>query len=615
MQSRMWSPDDIGANFQRLLNEAERAEKQVLLRFVLLPHHEDTKIWRPFLGRIDICKPADFPELIGENAGTEVRLLCESISIDVFRRRFEECRNSGGLRCDETTLENSGLGGRATHAWHSSNEGRREWGIQWPFHQLRYIVPEPPRPPRGLLETEQFGTSGIYQLVHKFIGFSIYHQESDARNNEISIFAWDYRGRFTTVAFVEGGLELDAEGDDPTSLRPRGVVRINGYQEFPLTPALALPQTISLPQGSREVELELLHRSDVVDTRWAQRVPALDSAAVAARLGNATQTNVRELLRWFGAERRGAHVVADIRRALEERDLLTVPDFAEAYIDAPVTFLSRTAKNSSREAESSSTAPTDDGTEPSSEAQDAQVPTADDRPDHVVRLSRLKAANQPATVVQTSTSLNQAASIMVVNGYSQLPVVDNGKLVGVVTWENILKGLLHQKASTVAHCTDPRLQHEPREPVLSVLPEIVRHGFILVRKDDGFSIVTAADIAEQFNELTEAFLLISQIEQRLRTLIKESISIDDIINVNETHKLGLRNVRNVDDMTFGQYQRLLAVPEAWTKLRTSLDHETIITRIDLVRRIRNDVMHFDPDPLEEWRLDSLRSTARFFETL
>lgn len=47
---------------------------------------------------------------------------------------------------------------------------------------------------------------------------------------------------------------------------------------------------------------------------------------------------VRTLLSWFGAQRRGYLVVADIRRGLAEHGLETVPDFEFAYIDSLISF-------------------------------------------------------------------------------------------------------------------------------------------------------------------------------------------------------------------------------------------------------------------------------------
>ena len=49
---------------------------------------------------------------------------------------------------------------------------------------------------------------------------------------------------------------------------------------------------------------------------------------------------VRELLRWFDAQRRGLHIVRQIRRALAKAKLKTKPDFEGAYLDGLIEFAS-----------------------------------------------------------------------------------------------------------------------------------------------------------------------------------------------------------------------------------------------------------------------------------
>ena len=59
-----------------------------------------------------------------------------------------------------------------------------------------------------------------------------------------------------------------------------------------------------------------------------------DAVAVSARNHMAPNVTVRTLLGWVGAERRGSHVVARVRRELASRGLQTEPDFADSWIDS-----------------------------------------------------------------------------------------------------------------------------------------------------------------------------------------------------------------------------------------------------------------------------------------
>ena len=49
--------------------------------------------------------------------------------------------------------------------------------------------------------------------------------------------------------------------------------------------------------------------------------------------GKPKMIRVRDLLSWFGAQRRGVMVLSEIRKALRRAKLVTVPDFEVAYID------------------------------------------------------------------------------------------------------------------------------------------------------------------------------------------------------------------------------------------------------------------------------------------
>lgn len=56
------------------------------------------------------------------------------------------------------------------------------------------------------------------------------------------------------------------------------------------------------------------------------------------------------------------------------------------------------------------------------------------------------AMTEHPTVISPETSIDKAASLMVDSQYYTLPVVENGKLVGVVAKEDILRTLIEQHA-------------------------------------------------------------------------------------------------------------------------------------------------------------------------
>ena len=76
-----------------------------------------------------------------------------------------------------------------------------------------------------------------------------------------------------------------------------------------------------------------------------------------------------------------------------------------------------------------------------------------------------------------------------------------------------------------------------------------------------------------------------------------------------------RVVQGVEDLSFGDYLRLLQVPEHWSKLGLKVDSTVVLKRLEQVRTIRNAVMHFRSDSINGIGLDGLRLTEAFLASL
>jgi hypothetical protein len=65
----------------------------------------------------------------------------------------------------------------------------------------------------------------------------------------------------------------------------------------------------------------------------------------------------------------------------------------------------------------------------------------------------------------------------------------------------------------------------------------------------------------------------------------------------------------------GEYIRVLENPQLWERLALRIDRALFVDKLQTVRRIRNDVMHFDEDPLEPDDLLALRNFVVFMQSL
>lgn len=301
------------------------------------------------------------------------------------------------------------------------------------------------------------------------------------------------------------------------------------------------------------------------------------------------ETTGRELLGHFGHARRGRWVVARIRRALEDRKLHTSPDFEFVWVDAPISI--------SLDDDVGGTA--------------VRAPA-----DPTIRVDMLTAAHNPPAFVKRDDPLTKATTMMRINDFSQLPVMQNERTVkGVVSWKSI--GEVYACGDVPEAVRDcmvdaPRII-DIQTPLADATTLVYEHDFVLVQRRDGHvtGILTAADLAFHFRERASPFLLIGEIEHHLRNLVHGKFSVDEFVAAAE----GRDDVRGPDDLTFGGYCRLLQPPEAWTKLGLIVDRSVFLSHLEQIRSIRNEVMHFSSDSLDAIGERQLECMARFCRTL
>ena len=72
-------------------------------------------------------------------------------------------------------------------------------------------------------------------------------------------------------------------------------------------------------------------------------------------------------------------------------------------------------------------------------------------------------------------------------------------------------------------------------------------------------------------------------------------------------------MHDIADLTFGEYVRLLEHPEIWRKLNLKIDRVVLTTLLENVRKVRNEVMHFDPDPMTTDELAILKRAVHLMQ--
>lgn len=329
---------------------------------------------------------------------------------------------------------------------------------------------------------------------------------------------------------------------------------------------------------------------------------------------------VRNFLKWFNAYRRGWNVVQEINELLDYYEIETYPYFDHVYIDGQINFKKRlpaTIEDSTINGSSSTTTITTIMPPESIVAKIADEVSSYNDPTY--RIGKLEAANKSLIYVNPDSELSEAITKMLTYDFSQLPVMQqpNRGLKGVISWRSIGIKLSAGKSSTkVRDLMEANFQLISSDTSLfRVIPLIIEHDYVIVENamKEISGIVTASDLSLQFQQLSEPFLLVAEIENHIRYILSK-LPDDDIKNAKD-EKDSERKIDGVSDLTFGEYLRLFQNPAIWTKLNLHIDRKTFCEHLEKTKDIRNNIMHFDPDGLDQDSIETLRRMARLLQTL
>jgi CBS domain-containing protein len=331
----------------------------------------------------------------------------------------------------------------------------------------------------------------------------------------------------------------------------------------------------------------------------AKRHEWLKQARRKADDGEPTALTVRDLMSWWGVQRRGYVVTKQIHADLDNHGLATTPEFDKVHVDALVRVVSAAQEG---EDDAEGQAAPDADTEFSEEA----LPDDDDNAAVALTVGNLPSALAGVTSIPPDGTFEQAITLMAINDYSQLPVISGRTLRGAVTWKSIAR-TRHARADASFSDAIIRPRDVPYDhDLVDILPELAEHEFILVRDQTQTiaGIITASDVAMAYGSMASPFLLIGELDQRLRRTIAQTFDLAQVVELCDPQ--GRRNVISMDALTMGDYQRMLEHPPFWDQLGWSLDRKIFTKRLGEIRAIRNDVMHFNPDPLPEDAVKKIR---------
>lgn len=316
----------------------------------------------------------------------------------------------------------------------------------------------------------------------------------------------------------------------------------------------------------------------------------LRRARVQAGEGKPVVVRVRELLAQWGAAGRTLAATEQLAADLENHGLATEPNFLKTGIDSEVSIVER-------QTEEIDPQPGDET------VSDVSPPDGDVG----LTLGNIPSANLGVEAITPQASYEEAITRMLLNDYSQLAVMTGPRSVPrAVTWQSIarerhanptggLPGAIVE-ASTKAFDTE----------LIDVLPLLETDDFIFVKDSTNVitGIVTTADVVRAYGELATPFFLIGELDRLLRQIITDNFTMTEVCTTCD--ETGDRGLQSYDDLTMGDYERLLQDATHWGALGWPLDRVTFSSRLSELRVIRNDLVHFNPDPIPEQTVSRIR---------
>ncbi len=317
------------------------------------------------------------------------------------------------------------------------------------------------------------------------------------------------------------------------------------------------------------------------------------------------KTSPKYITNKFGVRKRGWRVVEAVNALLDKHELTTNPDFGNAYFYGDIEIIPKPKLGANG---------------------DVKNPRYSDP---IPRLSLLKASNIEnlkgdgdgdigLVSVNRETSLTEATTLMLRHDFSQLPVLSSPRdVIGLISWKSIGTALsLGKSCTTVMDCVEAVDVLAINEPIFNAVSIIHEKEVVLVRDNTKVisGIVTATDIGLLFHKLAEPFLIIEQIENLVRRLLDDKLTFDDIKKVLDTTSFD-KEIKSLSDLTFGHYVRIIENKILYEKLGLKVDRIILQKMLDDVRKVRNDVMHFNPEELENKDLETLRQVLSFLSTV
>ncbi len=228
------------------------------------------------------------------------------------------------------------------------------------------------------------------------------------------------------------------------------------------------------------------------------------------------------------------------------------------------------------------------------------------------RINRIIPKGQSLLTVPPDCRARDAVSMMQQCGYSQVPVVDNGEVLGVFSFRSFarhaaaaaLEDWARQKCAPgdlrVDDCLEQFEFARVTAELVSVFDAVERDNGVLIGTPERLlGILTPMDFLRYLYYVASPFVMVSEIELALRALIHIAMSEDEIaaaalLCLSSLYRAADAVPTSLEDMTFDNYQSLISNRDNWGHFEPVLGGTRARAggKLKEIASIRNAIFHF-----------------------
>jgi len=208
----------------------------------------------------------------------------------------------------------------------------------------------------------------------------------------------------------------------------------------------------------------------------------------------------------------------------------------------------------------------------------------------------------PVTI-QLNDTIFDALSVMFEDNFSQLPVLSEGRVKGVVTYKSIARVMKSvpqtdiEEMSVKGATVEPEFVSE-RQDIFDLFETFAVDEYVLIGdKEELRGILTRYDVFHFLKRQFAPFIMIGEIEQSLRDLFRKSVDdLNERIQTTFEPRAGDDSSysvpKSIDHLNFEEYKRFISANQEALPAQLANDKDLVLELLEKVRMDRNALFHF-----------------------